>query len=242
MSSPHGWRAREHAGPVGPPHRTQFYPTVKAAEARRHSFAVPARTGDLPHKPRRRANRRKPSPAASSDWRTNPAARTHRSPATFPTSTSPTTSSTPSLSGRSTTDRNIEVPTPLPRCSGETTTATAAQRPPGASNAPKRIEQLCRALVGPAPRPGDMVPTAHSGHGDGPRGPLFPNPITGERGIWYLSGGRVIATFDAEGNLTSVDSTGRLINPLSPARFLAPSFPLPSMREARRTRASLFGH
>jgi hypothetical protein len=146
MSSSHGWRAREHAGPVGPPHRTQFYPTVKAAEARRHSFAVPARTGDLPHKPRRRANRRKPSPAASSDWRTNPAARTHRSPATFPTSTSPTTSSTPSLSGRSTTDRNIEVPTPLPRCSGETTTATAAQRPPRASNAPKRIEQLCRAL------------------------------------------------------------------------------------------------
>ena len=41
-------------------------------------------------------------------------------------------------------------------------------------------------------------------------GPFVPNPITGERGIWYLSGGRVIATFDAEGNLTSFDSTGRL--------------------------------
>jgi hypothetical protein len=38
-----------------------------------------------------------------------------------------------------------------------------------------------------------------------------PNPVTGEPGIWYLSG-RGTATFDAEGNLTSIDSAGRLVN------------------------------
>jgi hypothetical protein len=37
------------------------------------------------------------------------------------------------------------------------------------------------------------------------------NPITGEPGIWYQSG-RVSATFDAEGNTTSIKSTGRLVN------------------------------
>ena len=37
------------------------------------------------------------------------------------------------------------------------------------------------------------------------------NPITGEPGIWYQSG-RVSATFDAEGNMTSIDSTGTLVN------------------------------
>jgi hypothetical protein len=37
------------------------------------------------------------------------------------------------------------------------------------------------------------------------------NPITGEPGIWYQSG-RVSATFDAEGNTTSIRSTGTLVN------------------------------
>jgi hypothetical protein len=42
-------------------------------------------------------------------------------------------------------------------------------------------------------------------------GPNIPNPITGEPGIWYQTG-RLIVTFDAEGNQTSVDFTGRLVN------------------------------
>jgi hypothetical protein len=37
------------------------------------------------------------------------------------------------------------------------------------------------------------------------------NPVTGEPGIWYQSG-RVSATLDADGNATSVDSTGNLVN------------------------------
>jgi len=37
------------------------------------------------------------------------------------------------------------------------------------------------------------------------------NPITGEPGIWYQSG-RVSATFDSEGNTTSINSTGKLVN------------------------------
>jgi hypothetical protein len=43
-------------------------------------------------------------------------------------------------------------------------------------------------------------------------GPFLTNPVTGEPGIWYLSGGRVVATFDAEGNMTSVHATGNLVN------------------------------
>jgi len=39
----------------------------------------------------------------------------------------------------------------------------------------------------------------------------FGNPITGEPGIWYQSG-RVSTTFDAEGNTTSLDSTGKLVD------------------------------
>lgn len=42
-------------------------------------------------------------------------------------------------------------------------------------------------------------------------GPSIPNPITGEPGIWYLSG-RLVARFDADGNQTSADSTGKLVN------------------------------
>jgi hypothetical protein len=43
-------------------------------------------------------------------------------------------------------------------------------------------------------------------------GPL-PNDVAGGApGLWYLDGGRVHAIFDAEGNLTSIDSTGHVIN------------------------------
>ena len=42
-------------------------------------------------------------------------------------------------------------------------------------------------------------------------GPFVPNPITGEPGIWYLSG-RLSATFDANGDMTSIESTGTLVN------------------------------
>jgi hypothetical protein len=42
-------------------------------------------------------------------------------------------------------------------------------------------------------------------------GPFFPNPLTGEPGIWYLSGqGRAI--LDEDGNVTSARLSGRLIN------------------------------
>ena len=37
------------------------------------------------------------------------------------------------------------------------------------------------------------------------------NPITGEPGIWYQNG-RVSATFDAEGNTTSIKSAGKLVD------------------------------
>jgi hypothetical protein len=42
-------------------------------------------------------------------------------------------------------------------------------------------------------------------------GPWFPNPVSGAPGIWYQSG-RVTATFDAEGTMTSVGSTGKLFD------------------------------
>jgi len=42
-------------------------------------------------------------------------------------------------------------------------------------------------------------------------GPFVPNPITGEPGIWYLSG-RARATFDAQGNVTSAEAAGRLVD------------------------------
>jgi hypothetical protein len=46
-----------------------------------------------------------------------------------------------------------------------------------------------------------------TGHGAWPTG----NPVTGEPGIWYQSGA-VRATFDADGNLTSINNTGTLVN------------------------------
>jgi hypothetical protein len=42
-------------------------------------------------------------------------------------------------------------------------------------------------------------------------GAFFPNPITGEPGIWYLSG-QGKATFDPEGNMASVDVAGQLVD------------------------------
>jgi hypothetical protein len=42
-------------------------------------------------------------------------------------------------------------------------------------------------------------------------GPFFPNPITGQPGIWYLSG-QIVATFDAQENLTSIALMGNLEN------------------------------
>jgi hypothetical protein len=42
-------------------------------------------------------------------------------------------------------------------------------------------------------------------------GPNVPHPITGEPGIWYLSG-RLNATLDTDGNPVSVRSSGRLVN------------------------------
>jgi hypothetical protein len=42
-------------------------------------------------------------------------------------------------------------------------------------------------------------------------GPFFPNPISGEPGIWYLSGqGRAI--IDSQGNVTSARLAGRLVD------------------------------
>lgn len=43
------------------------------------------------------------------------------------------------------------------------------------------------------------------------RGPI-PNFITGEPGLWYLNGGHVFLAVDADGNLTSVESIGNLVN------------------------------
>jgi|SRR5205823_6962080 len=58
-----------------------------------------------------------------------------------------------------------------------------------------------------AERDGSITVTI-TGHG-----PFLSNPITGEPGIWYLNGGRILATFDAEGNMTSIDATGNdLVN------------------------------
>ena len=55
-------------------------------------------------------------------------------------------------------------------------------------------------------RPDGSTSARSMGHG-----PFFPNPITGEPGIWYLSGqGR--ATLDPQGNVTSAVLSGRLVD------------------------------
>jgi hypothetical protein len=43
------------------------------------------------------------------------------------------------------------------------------------------------------------------------RGPI-PNFVTGEPGLWYLNGGRVVVTFDADGNPTSIGVTGNIVD------------------------------
>jgi hypothetical protein len=43
------------------------------------------------------------------------------------------------------------------------------------------------------------------------RGPI-PNFITGEPGLWYLAGGRVVVTLDEHGNPMSVDVSGNIVN------------------------------
>lgn len=42
-------------------------------------------------------------------------------------------------------------------------------------------------------------------------GPFLSHPVTGEPGIWYMSG-RLAAAFDADENPTSIDYTGKLVN------------------------------
>jgi hypothetical protein len=55
-------------------------------------------------------------------------------------------------------------------------------------------------------------------HGDGStsaramgHGPFFPNPLTGEPGIWYLSGQGTM-TLDRNGDITDIALHGRLVN------------------------------
>ena len=53
----------------------------------------------------------------------------------------------------------------------------------------------------------DSLSISINGHG-----PL-PNDVAGGApGLWYLDGGRVFATFDSEGNMTSLDVTGHVVN------------------------------
>jgi hypothetical protein len=54
--------------------------------------------------------------------------------------------------------------------------------------------------------PDGSVSARSTGHG-----PFFPNPLTGEPGIWYLSG-QGKATIDSQGNVTSADLAGRLVD------------------------------
>lgn len=54
--------------------------------------------------------------------------------------------------------------------------------------------------------PGGSVSGRVMGHG-----PFFPHPITGEPGIWNLSG-HAKATFDSHGNMTSGKVMGKLVN------------------------------
>ena len=54
--------------------------------------------------------------------------------------------------------------------------------------------------------PGGWLSARAMGHG-----PFFPNPITGEPGIWYLSG-QGKATIDPQGVVTSARLAGRLVD------------------------------
>jgi hypothetical protein len=46
-------------------------------------------------------------------------------------------------------------------------------------------------------------------------GPI-PDDVTGQPGLWYLNGGQVILTLDADENLTSVETTGNLVDLCGP--------------------------
>ena len=46
-------------------------------------------------------------------------------------------------------------------------------------------------------------------------GPI-PNEVTGKPGIWYLDGGQVLVTLDADENVTSVETTGNLVDLCGP--------------------------
>jgi hypothetical protein len=54
--------------------------------------------------------------------------------------------------------------------------------------------------------PDGSLKVSITGHGP------IPNEVTGEPGIWYLDGGHILVALDAEGNLTSVEVRGNLIN------------------------------
>jgi hypothetical protein len=54
--------------------------------------------------------------------------------------------------------------------------------------------------------PDGSVSARSMGHG-----PFFPNPLTGEPGIWYLSG-QGKTTLDSQGNVTSAHLSGRLVD------------------------------
>jgi hypothetical protein len=54
--------------------------------------------------------------------------------------------------------------------------------------------------------PGGSLSAKVTGHG-----PFVPHPITGEPGIWYLSG-HAQATLDSHGNATEVSVSGTLVN------------------------------
>jgi hypothetical protein len=55
-------------------------------------------------------------------------------------------------------------------------------------------------------KPGGSLSARAMGHGI-----FFPNPITGEPGLWYLSG-QGKATMDAQGNVLSAHLAGRLVD------------------------------
>jgi hypothetical protein len=54
--------------------------------------------------------------------------------------------------------------------------------------------------------PDGSVKVSITGHGP------IPNDVTGEPGIWYLDGGQIVLALDADGNLTSVEVMGNLVN------------------------------
>lgn len=54
--------------------------------------------------------------------------------------------------------------------------------------------------------PDGSLKVSITGHGP------IPNEVTGEPGIWYLDGGHIVVALDADGNLTSLEVRGNLVN------------------------------